>query len=336
MASPLGAQVDYNHERADIEALFPGFQNTAGSNGGVGFRILDTTTMTNGLHTIAGRWWTTRARSRGSGVGSLRCRTARARCGGGGACVDTGRTEAERDRDGAARRGGLVGRRGWDLSAPQQAFAAGASGRVVIRSEEVSRIELVLGETDGARYTGYLRTSEGLARLPIGSQLGATTGVFTWAPGVGFVGAYDFVFVQTDASHAATRREVRIILAPKGSGAVGPQVVIDAPLSQQDVAQPFVLGGWAADLNATTGTGIATVHAWAYPLTGGPPVFLGAASYGGARPDVAAVHGDEFRDSGFGLVVQGLAHGHYDIAVFAWSTEVADFLPAKVVRVTVR
>ena len=112
--------------------------------------------------------------------------------------------------------------------------------------------------------------------------------------------------------------------------------MIDAPRSQQDVAQPFVLGGWAADLNATEGTGIATVHAWAYPLAGGPPVFLGATAYGGARPDVAAVHGDEFRDSGFGLVVQGLPHGHYDLAVFAWSTEIADFVPATVVRVTVR
>jgi hypothetical protein len=129
---------------------------------------------------------------------------------------------------------------------------------------------------------------------------------------------------------------VRVILAPKGSGAVGPQVVIDIPRAQQAVAQPFVLGGWAADLNATTGTGIATVHVWAYPLAGGPPVFLGATAYGGARPDVAAVHGDQFRDAGFGLVVQGLAPGDYDVAVFAWSTERADFVPATVVRVTVR
>ncbi len=333
MVTPLGP-VDYNHERVDIETLFPGFQNTAGSNGGVGFRILDTTTMTNGLHTIA--WTVVDDQGAVEGIGSRFFTVSN----GAGALPAAERALPVADAEAIATApldaAVLVGRRGWDLSAPQQAFAAGASGRIVIRSEEVSRIELVLGEPAGARYTGYLRTSEGLARLPIGSQLGATTGVFTWAPGVGFVGAYDFVFVQTDASHVATRHEVRIVLAPKGSGAIGPQVVIDAPRSQQDVAQPFVLGGWAADLNATDGTGIATVHTWAYPLAGGPPVFLGAASYGGARPDVAAVHGDEFRDSGFGLVVQGLAHGHYDIAVFAWSTEVADFLPAKVVRVTVR
>ena len=78
------------------------------------------------------------------------------------------------------------------------------------------------------------------------------------------------------------------------------------------------------------------IHAWAYPLAGGPPVFLGAGAYGGVRDDVAAVHGDRARESGFGLMVQGLTPGNYDLAVFAWSTELADFAPAQVVRVTVR
>ena len=45
----IGA-VDYNHFRADIQALFPGLNNT---NGAVGYRILDTTTLRNGLHTIS-------------------------------------------------------------------------------------------------------------------------------------------------------------------------------------------------------------------------------------------------------------------------------------------
>ena len=155
----------------------------------------------------------------------------------------------------------------------------------------MSRIELQLGP---GRYEGFLRTSEGLSALPIGSRLDADTGVFTWAPGVGFVGAYDLLFVQHVGDDAVARREVRIILAPKGSGSIGPQVVIDIPTSQQDVGQPFVLAGWAADLRATEGTGIATLHAWAYPLAGGAPVFLGVTAYGGTRPDVAAVHGDQF------------------------------------------
>ena len=91
------------------------------------------------------------------------------------------------------------------------------------------------------------------------------------------------------------RHEVRVILAPKGRGHVGVQVAIDTPRSQQDVGQPFVLAGWAADLDAATGTGIDTLHVWAYPLAGGAPVFLGTPTLGGARPDVAAIHGDQFR-----------------------------------------
>ena len=71
-------------------------------------------------------------------------------------------------------------------------------------------------------------------------------------------------------------------------------------------------------------------------LTGGAPVFLGVASPGALRPDVAAAYGDQFGASGYGLVIQGLDPGTYDVAVFAWSAARADFLPARLVRLTVR
>jgi hypothetical protein len=66
------------------------------------------------------------------------------------------------------------------------------------------------------------------------------------------------------------------------------------------------------------------------------PIFLGPAIFGNARPDVAAVYGDRFKESGYGMIVQTLAAGTYDIAVFAYSTVSNGFAPAKVVRVTVR
>jgi hypothetical protein len=306
----------------------------------VGFRVIDTTTLANGVHTIA--WTAMDDQGAVEGIGSRYFTVSN---GAGALTAAAVASSTAWGRHAEERRAldlapldlrAVVGRRGWDPSVPLQAFAPGVSGRIVIRSEEVSRVELRLGASKASRYTAYLRTSEGLAPLPIGSQLDEATGVFTWAPGVGFVGPYDLVFVRWVGGHPMARHEVRVVLAPKGSGLVGPQVVIDAPRAQQDVAQPFVLGGWAADLHAATGTGIATVHVWAYPLASGPPVFLGATAYGGARPDVAAVHGEQFRESGFGLVVRGLPPGHYDLAVFAWSTEAADFVPAKVVRVTVR
>ena len=97
-----------------------------------------------------------------------------------------------------------------------------------------------------------------------------------------------------------------------------------------------MIGGWAVDLDAAAGTGVTTLHAWAYPASGGAPIFLGATAYGGARPDVAAVHGDQFKESGFGLIVQGLPAGDYDLALFAWSTETMGFVAPKVVRVSVK
>jgi hypothetical protein len=69
---------------------------------------------------------------------------------------------------------------------------------------------------------------------------------------------------------------------------------------------------------------------------GGSPIFLGTAGYGGARPDVASIYGTRFRPSGYGLTVDGLPPGTYDLAVFAWSNVSSGFAPARVVRVTVR
>jgi len=79
---------------------------------------------------------------------------------------------------------------------------------------------------------------------------------------------------------------------------------------------------------------------WAYPLDAKgnrlDPIFIGPAIYGGARPDVASVYGDRFGDSGYGIIVNGLSPGTYDIAVFAYSTVVNNFTSATVVRVTTR
>ena len=326
--------------RPDLSALFPAYP---GIDTALGVFSLNTLAYANGLHTI--QWVATDNMGRTEGIGSRfftvsngagamtasRAMTAMGEAPANGALRAT---DAQAIADAPLDSGAIVGRRGWDLDAPYLAFAAGGSGRVVVRSEEVNRVELRLGPAE--HYSGHLRTTDGLSSLPIGSHLDVTTGVFTWAPAVGFVRAYDLVFVRWDGATAVARHEVRIILEPKGSHLVGPQVVIDTPRSQQDVGQPFHIGGWAADLSASSGTGMATLHAWAYPLTGGPPVFLGATSYGGARPDVAAVHGDQFEASGFGLHVQGLTPGNYDLALFAWSTERANFVPAKTVRVTVR
>ena len=233
----------------------------------------------------------------------------------------------------------MTGRRGFDLNAPYRDYLPDASGRVTVQAEELDRIELLMtGYTEGyLRYRGEVRP------LPFGSHLDPATGTFTWMPGVGFVGPYDLVFVRWNGGRAVARQEVRIVLNPKGSNRVGPQTIIDVPAASSNgvatVGSSFFLSGWAADLDSTWDRGVDTVHVWAYPVneTGQreQPFFLGVAAEG-PRPDVAAIYGDRFVDSGYGLVVQGLSSGIYDIAVFAHSTVRGDFAPAAVVRVRVR
>ena len=331
--SPVG-NVTYNNYRSDIATLFPLYHNASGA---IGYKIIDTTQLANGLHTIS--WVVADDEGRTEGIGSRFFTVSNGASAMTAAAASAVALRADSLATVPADPGGVLGRRGFDLNTPWTSYGAGSSGRAVIRGEELDRFEVSLGHTAGERHTGFLRVGNRLTPLPAGSQLDAETGAFTWAPGVGFVGFYDLVFLRTRRERVVSRQEVRIVLHPRGSGHVGAQVTIDIPRAQQDVAQPFAIGGWAIDLNALNaaeGTGIAAVHVWAYPLTGGTPIFLGPATYGGARPDVAAVHGERFRDSGFGLAVQGLPHGNYDLAVFAWSTAKGDFAPAKVVRVTVR
>ncbi len=62
--APVGHPV-YNVYRADIANLFPGYANT---NGAIGYFVIDTTTLENGLHTIA--WSVTDSAGNAAGIGS--------------------------------------------------------------------------------------------------------------------------------------------------------------------------------------------------------------------------------------------------------------------------
>ena len=254
----------YNNFRADIASLFPGLNNT---NGAIGFRVIDTTALTNGLHTIA--WTVTDNLGATEGIGSRYFRVSNGVAAGLTAALDGASVSVSSEALAAAPsvRSPVLGRLGWDPAAPWRSFGANSSGRVVVRSEEVSRVELHL-DAQGGPLTGYLRVADALAPLPVGSRLDADTGIFTWQPGVGFVGSYDLVFVRRDEPGLVARQDVRVVLHAKGSGFVGPQVVIDTPTSQADVGQPFVLGGWAADLSAAEGTGIDDAPCVGLPAVG--------------------------------------------------------------------
>jgi len=324
---PVGSPGAWN-ARSDLTALFPQAEYS-GVNTALGVFGLDTTTLINGVHTIS--WGVQDSLGGVAGIGSRFFTVAN----GTNALRADFRLKAEATELGTLppSGGSIMGRRGFDLDTPYRTYRPDASGRGTVQSEELDRIELLVGARDG-----FMRPE---LPLPAGSHLDRQTGTFTWMPGAGFVGAYDFVFFTDRGA-----RDVRIVLNPKGSNRTGPQTIIDIPSARSHGPGPIVVGsafflaGWAADLDATDGSGVDAIHVWAYPVNEAgqrlAPVFVGSGIYGGTRPDVGAVYGDQFVDSGYGLVVQGLSSGTYDIAVFAHSTVRHDFAPAAVVRVRVR
>jgi glucose/arabinose dehydrogenase len=146
-------------------------------------------------------------------------------------------------------------------------------------------------------------------------------------------GSYNFrLFGWVDAIGGfGIVRTVDVTIAPST------RLTIDLPPNNSTVNQPFHLAGWAIDTAAPGGTGIDTIHVWAYPTTGGPPVFVGVPALGGGRPDVAAAFaGSRYTPSGYNMAAGGLPPGTYDLVVFAHSVVTNTFSAAQVVRVTVR
>jgi glucose/arabinose dehydrogenase len=113
-------------------------------------------------------------------------------------------------------------------------------------------------------------------------------------------------------------------------------LAVDVPGNNATVDRPFVIGGWAIDTSATTGTGIDAIQAWAYPVsTTGSPVFVGTGQFGN-RSDIASIFGSQFLHSGYSVVSSSPPPGVWDLVVFAHSSVSGTFDAVQVVRVTVR
>jgi glucose/arabinose dehydrogenase len=172
-----------------------------------------------------------------------------------------------------------------------------------------------INRPDVAAYFGPQFQSAGFGitvkGLPPGSW---TVNVYGWVNALGGFGVVGSVPVTID---------------PAG------MVVIDVPVNGSEVSSPFILGGWAIDPAAPTGTGIATIHVWAFPQGGGGPVFLGVPNYGD-RPDVTALFGAQFYGAGYGLAIGSLPAGTWDVLVFAMSSVSWAFDTVNSVRITVR
>jgi hypothetical protein len=114
-----------------------------------------------------------------------------------------------------------------------------------------------------------------------------------------------------------------------------PMMSIDGPANGSSVVQPFVIGGWAVDAGAPSGSGVDAVHVYAFPAGGGAPVFLGPAEYFVRRDDLGAALGSRFTFSGYQLRVSSLAPGTYTLQVYAHSTLTNTFNNTRAVSVSI-
>jgi len=199
----------YNVFRSDIATLFPGYANT---NGAVGYYYLDTTKLTNGVHTIA--WTVTDNAGNSDGIGSryFSIRNSGASDQGAG---EKGRAEARKsgraEKDGPGR-----GSAAFSPCSPVfDSYSRSLTFDEIINVEikELERVEINLS-AEGV-FEGYLIVGDQLRELPIGSTLDTDRGVFYWQPGPGFVGEYRLVFIGKEDQGQYTRKNVIVNIKPK-------------------------------------------------------------------------------------------------------------------------
>ena len=100
---------------------------------------------------------------------------------------------------------------------PPETVLAGEDG---LRSVQVRPLERIMLELPriaglvGGTWSAYQVVEGAVRALPAGASLDAEAGIFYWAPGPGFLGAYELEFVHSDAAGARVRIPVRVEVSP--------------------------------------------------------------------------------------------------------------------------
>ena len=370
-STPYG--ITYGSNRTDIAASFPGFSD---SNSAGGAAALDSRTYANGTYQIGwlvydscgngegigSRFFTILNTSSDAARASQEPRDARASQeprdfspGGSrvirgrgptfarvGQAADPGTSALQHPGTSALQHSGTSALRHPGTSAlrdplwlvrglgePEQPIASGAT----VWLSQTGRIEVHVtrpgvAPADGVRYEGYLVADDELRSLPLGSSFDVRTGSFYWQPVAGFLGMYHVRILAVRGETVETWWDVPVEVGPEAEAV---HLQIDR---SGCAAEGCALEGWAADPRATTGSGIGHVHAWA--TVEGTPVFVGAATLGLSRPDVAARYGAQFATAGYVVPVTGLPPGTHLVTIYAWSVHTARWEIARVVTVTVQ
>jgi phosphodiesterase/alkaline phosphatase D-like protein len=184
---PLG-NPGYNRYRKDVASQFPGYNNSSGAGG---YFYLDTTTYTNGIHTIA--WSVKDDAGNMAGIGSRYFTILNSDTSSGISSVSA-YTPIFHDESSEDLQD--------EIDTPE------------IKVEELQQVEFQVSN-HFSNIRGYLSVEGKYRPLPIGSTLDARTGRFYWGPGAGFVGTYKLVFVIETLDGNIDQKTIDVTIEPK-------------------------------------------------------------------------------------------------------------------------
>lgn len=211
----------YNVYRSDIATLFPGYNNT---NGAIGYFYLDTTTMTNGIHSIS--WNVTDNAGNSDGAGSRYFSIMNT--SGSDVATQAASDFIEPtipnftatvpfDADSTP----LQVRYGTNRKNSPCPIEADQNGNHELQIKELECVQVKLGDDypvdTGVSLYGYLVVGNELRPLPVGSTLDRQKGVFYWQPGPGFIGRYHLLFIQKDDRQLYTKKNIVVTVLPLSS-----------------------------------------------------------------------------------------------------------------------
>ena len=191
----------YNIYRADIAALFPGYAN---SNGAVGYFYLDTTTYSNGVHTI--QWTAIDNAGNTDGIGSRYFTIQNSSTQTTQGIAQSVRSEAHRPQfitpgqdfvlDNTTPVGIVKGYETNAELAELEMIYPNDQGMRTVEIKQLERIELHFGRE--RKISGWMVVGKQLHPLPIGSYIDPDGGIFCWQTGTAFLGKYQLIFIEKD------------------------------------------------------------------------------------------------------------------------------------------
>jgi len=206
----------YNIYRSDIESLFPGYANNDGAHAYFDF---DTTSYENGIYTIM---WTAMDNAGNSdGIGSTYfsiwnstgTRDQRSTNGKTPGLNHDFYTKKVLDEIPIDSSYPIRIKKGYNHDVEPQTVYPDSNGIITIKIKELERLEIHLFEPT----LNVEPRTLNISWLPIGSTLDRKRGIFYWQPGPGFIGDYEFVFIEKPGSGELNRKviSIRVKISPK-------------------------------------------------------------------------------------------------------------------------